>query len=58
MESVPPRLAIVRANHAALRQAASVICFVAGPGNTRALLEAARARTACHPLLITNLADR
>lgn len=58
MENVPPRLAIVRANHAALRQAASVICFVAGPGNTRALLEAARARTARHPLLITNLADR
>lgn len=54
MESVPPRLAIVRANHAALRQAASIICFVTGPGNTRALLEAAAARRT--PPLITNLA--
>ena len=55
METVPHRLAIVRANRAALRAAHSVICYVSGPGNTRTLLEHALARR--EPLAVTNLAD-
>jgi hypothetical protein len=55
METVPHRLAIVRANHIALRAAHSVICFVSGPGNTRTLLE--HALTQRDPPAVTNLAD-
>lgn len=57
MEKVPPRLAIIRANTAALRQAASVICWVEYPGNTRNLLQSAEARIARGTLAVTNLAD-
>lgn len=54
MERVPRRLAIVRANHAMLRQADSIICYVRASGNTRKLLDYARK----HIPLISNLADQ
>lgn len=56
MEHVPPRLAIIRANTAALRLAKSAVCWADGPGNTRNLLDTAAARRARGELTVTNLA--
>ena len=53
IENAPKRLRIVRANHAMLKSADTVICYVKHFGNTRNLLEEAKncANIAC----ITNV---
>lgn len=56
LESAPRRLAIVRANGAALRMACAAICYVQYPGNTQKLLQTAEKRREKENFLIYNLA--
>lgn len=56
MESVPRRAAIVQANRYMIRHSDFLICYDAGwPGNTHALVEAARRRAAKGLLCVENL---
>ena len=54
MESVPRKLAIVKANQYMVRSANTVICYVNHFGNTRALLELAQTRS---DVYVENLAE-
>lgn len=56
-ESVPRRLAIVRANHAAVQQSQYLIAYARYPGNARNLLQYALGRQAYGKIQVLNLAE-
>lgn len=56
MESVPPKVAIVRANQLMIQKASSIICYVNRPGNARNLLEHAIKKAQKEAFYIENLA--
>ena len=56
-ETVPQRLAIVRANHAAVQQSQYLIAYARYPGNARNLLQYALGRQAHGEMQVLNLAE-